>query len=111
MRCGRGSPRIREPLITSALARTEAARALIRSEPAALPVLRAVLTALHQKPITDAVLDAAAQISPATTLRSLDAIHLAAAEELAPGLTWFVAYDKRLAEAARSRGLPVASPT
>ncbi|THJ75766.1 type II toxin-antitoxin system VapC family toxin [Candidatus Frankia alpina] len=98
-----------KPLAASALARTEAARALVRSEPAALPVLRAVLALLHQKPITDAVLDAAAQL-PGMTLRSLDAIHLATAEELAPALTWFVVYDKRLAQAARARGLPVAAP-
>lgn len=98
------------PLAVSALARTEATRALIRSDPAALPILGAVLALLHQKPITDAVLDAAAQLHGGT-LRSLDAIHLATAEEFAPVLTWFVAYDKRLAEAARSRGLPVVSPT
>ncbi|MPZ27333.1 MAG: PIN domain-containing protein [Micromonosporaceae bacterium] len=99
-----------QPLVASALARTEATQAILRSEPAAVAVLRAVLTLLHQKPITDAVLDAAAGI-PGPTLRSLDAIHLATAEELRPVLAWFVAYDKRLAEAARSRGLPVASPT
>ncbi|WP_322768394.1 type II toxin-antitoxin system VapC family toxin [Frankia sp. Cr1] len=98
------------PLTASALARTEATRALIRTEPAALPVLRAVFAVLHQKPITEAVLDAAATL-PDAMLRSLDAIHLATAEELAPALTWFVAYDKRLVQAARSRGLPVASPT
>ncbi|WP_322780942.1 type II toxin-antitoxin system VapC family toxin [Frankia sp. Cas4] len=98
------------PLTASALARTEATQALIRTEPAALPVLRAVFAVLHQKPITDAVLDAAATL-PDAMLRSLDAIHLATAEELAPVLTWFVAYDKRLVQAARSRGLPVASPT
>jgi predicted nucleic acid-binding protein len=97
------------PLTASALARTEAARALNRSEPAALPVLRAVLATLHQKPITDAVLDAAAQL-PDMTLRSLDAIHLATAEELAPAITWFVAYDKRLVAAARSRDIPVITP-
>jgi predicted nucleic acid-binding protein len=97
------------PLTASSLARTEAARALIRNEPAALPVLRSVLALLLQKPITDAILDAAARL-PGATLRSLDAIHLATAEELAPVLTWFVAYDKRLAETARLRGLPVVSP-
>jgi uncharacterized protein len=97
------------PLTASALARTEAARALIRSEPKALPVLRSVLAVLHQKPVTDAVLDAAARL-PGATLRSLDAIHLATAEELAAVLTWFVAYDRRLADAARSRGLPVVTP-
>jgi uncharacterized protein len=97
------------PLTSSALARTEAARALGRCEPAALPVLRAVLAVLHQKPVTDEILDAAAQL-PGDSLRSLDAIHLATAEELAPVLSWFVAYDKRLAEAARSRGLQVVAP-
>lgn len=98
-----------EPLVVSALVRTESARALIRSEPAALPVLRAVLSVMHQKSISDAILDAAATL-PGATLRSLDAIHLATAEALASGLTWFVAYDKRLAEAAEVRGLAVASP-
>jgi predicted nucleic acid-binding protein len=98
------------PLVSSALARTEAARALLRNEPKALPVLRAVLALLHQKPVTDALLDATAQL-PDTTLRSLDAIHLATAEEIASALTGFVAYDKRLADAARSRGLPVVAPT
>lgn len=97
------------PVIASALARTEASRALMRTEPAALTVLRAVLALLHQKPVTDAILDAAAEL-PGRALRSLDAIHLATAEELRPVLTWFVAYDKRLAEAARSRGLRVVSP-
>jgi predicted nucleic acid-binding protein len=97
------------PLAASALARTETARALVRIDPTALPVLQAVLALLHQKPVTDAVLDAAAQL-PGETLRSLDAIHLATAEELVPVLAWFVSYDKRLAESARSRGLPVVSP-
>lgn len=99
-----------KPLAASALVRTEAARALARSEPAALPVLRAVLALLHQKPITDAVLDAAA-VLPGQDLRSLDAIHLATAVALAPVLTWFVAYDKRLVREARARGLPVATPS
>jgi predicted nucleic acid-binding protein len=97
------------PLVTSALARTETARALLRAEPAALPVLRAVLALLHQKPITDTVLDAAARL-PGGTLRSLDAIHLATADDLLPALTCFVAYDRRLLDAARGHGLPVAAP-
>jgi predicted nucleic acid-binding protein len=98
-----------QPLATSALARTETARALIRSEPAALPVLHSVLALLHQRPLTDAILDTAAGL-PGATLRSLDAIHLATAEDLRAVLTAFVAYDKRLVEAAGERGLPVASP-
>jgi predicted nucleic acid-binding protein len=98
-----------QPLGSSALARTETARALARCEPAAVPVLRSVLALIHQRPVTDAILDAAAAL-PGPTLRSLDAIHLATAEDLRDVLTGFVAYDKRLAEAARGRGLPVIAP-
>jgi len=99
-----------QPLVSSALVRTEAARAIARSEPGALVVLSSVLSAINQKSITDDVLDAAAYL-PDPSLRSLDAIHLATAEELRSTLTWFVAYDKRLAEAARSRHLPVSTPS
>jgi predicted nucleic acid-binding protein len=41
---------------------------------------------------------------------SLDAIHLVSAAELGDVLTAFVTYDKRLAQAANDRGLPVAQP-
>lgn len=44
-------------------------------------------------------------------LRTLDAIHLAAAVSLRAGLSAFVTYDKRLAAAAKELGLPVLSPT
>jgi uncharacterized protein len=44
-------------------------------------------------------------------LRTLDAIHLAAATSLRAGLSAFVTYDKRLAGAAHELGLPVLSPT
>jgi uncharacterized protein len=43
-------------------------------------------------------------------LRTLDAIHLAAASSLRAGLSAFVTYDKRLAAAARQAELPVLSP-
>jgi predicted nucleic acid-binding protein len=46
-------------------------------------------------------------------LRSLDATHPATADVLAASgraVTAFVTYDKRLAEAARQAGLPVAMP-
>jgi predicted nucleic acid-binding protein len=99
-----------QPLVASSLARTETARALMRSEPTALVTLHSVLSLLIQKPLTDGVLDAAAAL-PGTTLRSLDALHLATAEALLPTLQWFVAYDKRLADAGRERGLPVAVPS
>jgi predicted nucleic acid-binding protein len=98
-----------QPLTASALTRTEAARALLRTDPTALSVLRSVLPVLHQVPVSDAILDRDAQL-PEPTLRTLDAIRLATAEEFDKALTWFVAYDNRLAAAARSRTLPVIAP-
>jgi uncharacterized protein len=52
---------------------------------------------------------AAATVQP-QLLRSLDAIHLATAMALGPELDAFVTYDDRLAEAARTVGLPVVRP-
>ena len=43
-------------------------------------------------------------------LRTLDAIHLAAAMSVRTNLSAFVTYDKRLAAAAKDTGLPVLSP-
>jgi predicted nucleic acid-binding protein len=55
------------------------------------------------------IADAATTIGPAT-LRTLDAIHLASAAALGADLEAFVTYDRRLADAARALGMPVASP-
>lgn len=44
-------------------------------------------------------------------LRTLDAIHLATALRLGSDLDAVVTYDNRLAEAARTLGLPVAAPS
>jgi predicted nucleic acid-binding protein len=44
-------------------------------------------------------------------MRSLDAIHLAAAMSLGPDLGVVVTYDERLAAAADLLGLPIASPS
>jgi uncharacterized protein len=43
-------------------------------------------------------------------LRTLDAIHLAAAVSLRTSLSAFITYDKKLAAAAQEIGLPVLSP-
>jgi len=43
-------------------------------------------------------------------LRTLDAIHLAAATSMHLSLSAFVTYDKKLATAAQQAGLPVLSP-
>lgn len=52
-----------------------------------------------------------ARTAPPPSLRSIDAIHLATALALGADLGVFVAYDRRLLDAATDLGLPVASPT
>jgi len=54
------------------------------------------------------VADRAALVGP-TSLRTLDAVHLATALAI-PGLGAFVTYDDQLAVAARAVGLPVVRP-
>ncbi|WP_442943777.1 PIN domain-containing protein [Nocardia sp. NBC_00508] len=58
----------------------------------------------------DAIVRAnATAISPAT-VRSLDALHLATALELADDLTAVVTYDKRFGEAAEAAGSTWVAP-
>jgi predicted nucleic acid-binding protein len=59
--------------------------------------------------IDDALLDAAALL-PVEDLRSLDAIHLAAAQRLGSDLSVLVSYDERMLGAARALRIRVASP-
>jgi predicted nucleic acid-binding protein len=68
-----------------------------------------VLARVELLRVNDRVLDAAGLMAPAD-LRSLDAIHLASAEQLGTDLRGFVTYDKRLASAAAGRGLRVVQP-
>ncbi|MGI8450542.1 MAG: type II toxin-antitoxin system VapC family toxin [Streptosporangiaceae bacterium] len=95
-------------LVSSALVRTEARRALLRNDPGALPKLPAILSVIAQIPVSETVLDSAAMF-PDPLLRSLDAIHLASAQSIT-AVTAVLAYDKHLIQAARNAGLAVASP-
>lgn len=70
----------------------------------------ALLEELDLVPIESSVLDAAAVADP-DTLSSLDALHLASALAHRERIDSFVAYDARLAAAARASGLEVASPS
>ena len=97
------------PLVSSALARTEVARALLALGPDAVRRGREVLARVDLLRIHDRVLDAAGLLAP-PELRSLDAIHLASAERLGSDLRAFVTYDERLATAAASRGFRVVHP-
>ena len=101
--------RRKRPLVSSALARTEVLRALLPAGEEAVNRGRAVLRGLDLLRVNDRVLDAAGLLLP-LALRSLDAIHLAAARELGDELGSFVTYDDRMAAAARALGHRVTAP-
>lgn len=95
---------------SSALTRVEVIRAVHAHGPAAVTRARQVLSAMHLLAIDQALLDAAANL-PQTTLRSLDAIHVASALAIAGDLSELVTYDHRLATAASAAGFIVSDPT
>jgi predicted nucleic acid-binding protein len=69
-----------------------------------------VLARVELVRVNDRVLNAAAVLSPAD-VRSLDAIHLATAQQLGGDLSHVVTYDERMLAAATSLGLRTASPS
>jgi predicted nucleic acid-binding protein len=95
---------------SSALATTEVLRAVRRADPAALPAVHEALGRVVILELTDDVLRDAGLLDP-PELRTLDAIHLAAARTLGGDLTAVVTYDERMAAAAALLGLTVAVPT
>jgi predicted nucleic acid-binding protein len=99
----------RQPLVTSALARTEVARALMPSGAAAVSRGADVLQRIQLVRINDRVLREAGSMEPAE-LRSLDAIHLASARQLGSLVKHVVTYDERMADAATALGWSVAAP-
>jgi predicted nucleic acid-binding protein len=101
--------RRRRPLISSALTRTEVSRALLPLGQEAVRRGQEVLRRLELVRVSDRVLTIAGKLPP-DDLRSLDAIHLATAQQLGDSMARLVTYDERLAEAARSAGLAVATP-
>ena len=94
---------------TSALARVEVLRAVRAHGPRAISRARTLLRRLDTLALDDELLERAAGLDPAV-LRSLDAIHLAAAQTLGDELTELVTYDDRMREAARRLGIAVAAP-
>lgn len=96
-------------LATSLLTVTEVHRSAARIGAARSERVDGVLTRFTLLDIDRRIIDAAAALRPAA-LRTLDAIHLASALQLGPELRSFVTYDRRLADAARAIGLPVAAP-
>ena len=101
--------RRRRPLLSSALARTEVLRALILEGEVGITRGRSVLARLDLVRVNDRVLSAAALLLP-PDLRSLDAIHLATAQQLGGDLGQITTYDDRMISAAQLLGLKTSSP-
>ena len=96
-------------LITSDLTRTELIRATRRVVPDQLGQAHDVLVSREIVGLSSKLFRQAGLIEP-RSLRSLDAIHLAAALELGDELDGIVTYDDRLADAATQLGIPVVAP-
>lgn len=98
-----------QPVVTSELGRVEVLRAARRIGGQVLAEARAVVGDLDLVPLDRAVQDVACDVGE-PPLRTLDSLHLASALLLSDVLTALIAYDDRLADAARSAGLVVAAP-
>lgn len=95
--------------VSCSLARVEVVRAVRPHGEPAVARARQLLARLSLVRLDDVLLDAAAALDRAG-LRSLDAIHLAAAQALGDGLVAVVTYDRRMADAARGFGLATSAP-
>lgn len=98
----------RSLLVSCNLARTEVIRAARQKGALDVTKARELLPELDLIQLDDELLDLAGDLEP--PLRSLDAIHLAAALELGDELEAVVTYDDRMASAAQALGLRVAAP-
>ena len=95
---------------TSALGKVELMRTVARyGDTGQAERARYLLDGLDILPLTEPMMTLAESIGPAT-LRSLDAIHLAAAAHFEQELTAVVTYDHRLLSGCRDIGLTTASP-
>lgn len=98
------------PLYSSRIAAVEVRRAVARQvERDASEQVEALLSAVRFVELDEPMSRAAALAQP-PSLRTLDAIHLASATSIADEVHVVVAYNARLAAAARRAGLNVAAP-
>ena len=101
--------RRRQPIVSSALARTEVVRALLPAGHEAVTRGRNVLQRLDLVRVNDRILIAAGTLRP-PDLRSLDAIHLATVQALGDDVTALVTYDDRMVAAAKQLGCKIVQP-
>jgi len=91
------------------LARAEVLRAVRRAQPSAVPRAFEALERLVLITLSETLLDSAGLLDP-PDLRTLDAVHLAAARTVAAQLGALVTYDERMAVSGAALGLPVVAP-
>lgn len=96
-------------LAGSELLLTEVMRAAARYGDQAVGDAESVLARLTLLPLTAACLRAAGSMQP-LAIRSLDAIHIAAALTVGPRLRGLITYDSRQQDAARAAGIVVLAP-
>jgi hypothetical protein len=101
--------RTRPEFIACDLVRTEVLRACRRHSTDATGRGRGVLEAITLFPVSTDLYLSAAFLDPAG-LRTLDAIHLAAALSLGDDISGVVTYDERLAGACAEHGLAILAP-
>jgi len=101
--------RSNDTLFSAALARTELIRAVSPNGPEAIVKARDLLRGLDMVVLTRQLLDDAGTLRP-LSLRSLDAIHLVAAQRAGDTLRAVVTYDARMLSAAADLGIATASP-
>lgn len=94
---------------SSALLRTEAIRALRTLGSTAVDRARSALERVELVSVGDELLEAAGLLDP-TTIRTLDAIHLATAMSVRDEIGVLVTYDRRMIDGAELLGLPISSP-
>ncbi len=97
-------------VVSADLLRTEVLRAATRLSPQHVVLARHHLRRVGFITLDRPSFDHAGILHPAH-LRSLDAVHVAAALSLGDDLDEFVAYDARLVAAAQAHGLVVVSPS
>jgi predicted nucleic acid-binding protein len=98
-----------DSLFSAALARTELIRAVAPNGTPAIADARGLLNRLDTVTLTRQLLDDAGTLLP-LRLRSLDAIHLAAAQRAGDSLRAVITYDTRMLSAAADLGISTASP-
>jgi len=97
--------------LSASLLRAEVLRVALRSgEPNRMVAARRQLRHVAYVDVTRELLDQAGVLRP-PEVRTLDAVHLAAALSLEDDLDELVTYDTRMAAAARASGLTVATPS